>query len=468
MRLAVPAALLAVFLVATPALHAQEPTDSRAERQLLVMSDVHFDPMATPRLVDRLAAATPGDWRGILDGAGPGFGSYGKDTAWPLLRSAVAAMRQTLPHPDLVVLPGDFLAHHYRDAFNAAAIDHSDAAYRGFVRKTIQFQALEFEHAFPATPILPVLGNNDDDCGDYQLQPKGPFLADTLPVLRGLLGNAGLEPGFERDWTSYGNASVKVNGFRILLADTIVFSRNYRDACGPPPAVDPGHATLAWLETELAAARRAHEPVWLVYHIPPGIDGYATWRQGSCPDHVIPMWKESYAEAFAALLKRYADTVAAQFAEHTHMDDFRLLGDAGGNFGFVLITPALSPIFGQNPAFRTVAYDRAGGILDETTYDLTDLPQAGASAAPKWQSEYTFTQAWGLPRVDLPNLERLYTMIATQPQERERWRRLFAVSSPVYWRMSSDQPVAIRAYGCATGHTSAAAFAACWCGAADR
>ena len=460
---AVLAALLAVFVAFAPALHAQVATRPAPLGRLLVMSDVHFDPMAAPQLVDRLAAAALGDWRAILDGAGTGFGSYGKDTTWPLLRSAVEAMRQTLPHPEMVLLPGDFLAHHYRASFNAAAKDHSDAAYRGFVRKTIKFLALELERAFPAVPILPVLGNNDDDCGDYQLQPNGPFLADALPVLRSLLGDAGLEPGFERDWTSYGNASVKVEGLRILLLDTIVFSRNYRDACGGPPAADPGRATLAWLGDELAAARRAHEPVWLVYHIPPGIDGYATWRQGMCPDRVIPMWKESYAEAFAALLKRYAGTVVAELGGHTHMDDFRLLGPAGGNFGFVLITPALSPIFGQNPAFRTVAYDRAGGILDETTYDLTNLPQAGANASPKWRAEYTFTQAWGLPRVDLPSLERLYAMITTQPQDRARWHTLFPVSSPVYWRMSSDKPTAIRSYDCATGHTSPAAFAQCWC-----
>jgi sphingomyelin phosphodiesterase acid-like 3 len=101
----------------------------------------------------------------------------------------------------------------------------------------------------------------------------------------------------------------------------------------------------------------------------------------------------TYAEPIFALLRRYADTVAASFAGHTHMDDFRLIGDAGGFYAFTLITPALSPIFGQNPAFRTVMYDSAGGILDHTTYTLTNLPEATASGgAPAiWRAEYTFT-----------------------------------------------------------------------------
>ena len=35
--------------------------------QVLVMSDLHFDPMADPQLVDQLAAAEPEQWRAMLD-----------------------------------------------------------------------------------------------------------------------------------------------------------------------------------------------------------------------------------------------------------------------------------------------------------------------------------------------------------------------------------------------------------------
>ena len=79
---------------------------------------------------------------------------------------------------------------------------------------------------------------------------------------------------------------------------------------------------------KLAAAKQARERVWLVYHIPPGVDGYATLQHGSCPGEIIPMWKPGYAAPFNAVLRRYADTVAASFAGHTHMDDFRLLAMA--------------------------------------------------------------------------------------------------------------------------------------------
>jgi hypothetical protein len=288
-------------------------------------------------------------------------------------------------------------------------------------------------------------------------------------MLRGLRDGGKFELG--PAWTGYGNYRATVPslpGLRLVFADTIFFSRRYRDACGAPGGPDPGQATLDWLAAELAAAKAAHQRVWLVYHVPPGIDGFATWRVGSCPGGIQPMWAERYARAYSELLRRYADTVAASFAGHTHMDDFRLVGDAEGKFAFTLITPAVSPIFGQNPAFRTIVYDAAGGILDETTYELANLTTAGGDVPAEWRPEYTFTREWDLPRIDLASLERLYAMIGGDPARRARWHQLFVVSSPVYWRRATGggarEAAAAQAAYCATGHASIAGFASCACG----
>ncbi len=388
-------AALTLYLCGTADSQQAAPAQAVAG-QVLVMSDLHFDPMADQRLVDGLAAAEPEQWSAVLDSSSDrSLGRYGRDSNWMLLRSALQHMANTLPKPAFVLISGDFLAHGFRQEFNTAARDHSDAAYRIFVRKTMQFLGEQLQQIFPATPILPALGNNDEECGDYQLQPGGPFLADTLPILRRLVGSVG-GPGFDRDWQGYGNYSARAGGIRVLSTNTNFLSIHYRNACGSTADGDPGRATLAWLEAELAAAKEAQERVWLLYHIPPGIDGYATLRRGACPDRMMPMWDQTYGAAFLALLKRYAETVTASFAGHTHMDDFRLIGDAEGRYGFALITPAVSPIFGQNPAFRTVAYDAAGGLIDETTYDLTNLPQATAApggVSPEWRAEYTLYSA---------------------------------------------------------------------------
>lgn len=432
-----------------------------------MMSDLHFDPMADPRLVDHLAAVEPAEWSAVLEGSGDkSLGRYGRDANWMLLRSALLQARDVSPNPALFLITGDFLAHNFQREFDAAASEHSAVAYRAFVRKTMQFLGQQLKQAFPGTPILPALGNNDEECGDYQLQPGGPFLADTLPFVHALIGDSG--PGLDQTWTSYGNYSAKVDGIRILSVNTNFFSIHYRNACGSVNDADPGRATFAWLEGALARAKEAQEHVWLIYHIPPGIDGYATLRRGACPGDMIPMWDQVYGDAYDALLQRYADTVVASFAGHTHMDDFRLIGDAGARYAFTLITPALSPIFGQNPAFRTVAYDPAGAILDQTTYDLTNLPSATApgSAPPRWRAEYTFTQEWQLPRVDLLSLDRLDSLIREVPAERERWHTLFPVSSPVYWAPFSGRnelAQAVRAFHCATGNILPGDYRQCYC-----
>ena len=151
------------------------------------------------------------------------------------------------------------------------------------------------------------------------------------------------------------------------------------------------------------------------------------------------------------------------------MNDFRLLGGDDG-YGFTLITPALSPIFGQNPAFRTVVYDPAGTVLDHTTYYIANLQAAGATGGPplSWQAEYSFTQAWHLPRVDTESLARLYAMTADVPEYRDRWHVLYAVSSPDYWSAdpagSERAARAALAYHCAIGNISLSGYRQCYCG----
>ena len=72
-----------------------EPTTTG---HLLMMSDLHFDPMADRSLVDRLAAAEPAEWSAVLEGSeDKNLGSYGRDANWMLLRSALLQAREVIP-----------------------------------------------------------------------------------------------------------------------------------------------------------------------------------------------------------------------------------------------------------------------------------------------------------------------------------------------------------------------------------
>jgi hypothetical protein len=433
---------------------------------MLVLSDIHFNPTANKSLVDRLAIAAPEQWDTILAEDTSRLSGYGEDANWKLLASALAVLK-TQPRPDFVLVTGDFLAHQFRAHFDAAAADHSDAAFRAFAAKTMRFLALKLEANFPSVRILPALGNNDDTCGDYQLRPGGPFLADTAGIVEGLVGPDTL-PSFERSWRALGNYVVPnpaVKDHLIAVINTNYFSLHYKNACGTPADGNPAVATLAWLRHVLSEAETAHRKVWLAYHIPPGIDAFATARHNACPISPVPMFAAPYDAQFHALMERYRATVTASFAGHIHMDGFRLFSEDGKPFGFVVTNPAISPIFGQNPAFRRIALADDGTLIDQSVYYLANLRDAQSGAEPRWQLEMSFDSAWNQPRFGLSSLQDIYRQIGTVAEARDRWFKAYAVQS--------DGPAVIRPadyaiYRCAAGQDRAADVARCSCAGAAQ
>ncbi len=411
--------------------------------------------MATRSLVDALSGAEASDWPNILarDSAAPS--SYGSDSNWASISEALAGFKATVPTPELMILPGDFLAHDFRERFNNAAHDQSDAAYEHFVQTTVQFLGLVLRRNFPNAPILTTLGNNDDDCGDYTSVPDDPFLTGTA----GLVGDLAQGDGtIVADWRDHGSYALPYPGIptlRVVVLNTVVFSTHYQAGCGRMSA-DAAGATLRWLETELSQAHQAHQKVWLVYHIPPGIDGYSTNRQrdknpAQCAASIRGLWNSDAETAFESLMTKYGDTIALSLTGHTHMDEFRLQPSGG----VVLGTPAISPFFGQNPGFRTLSVAPDGAIEDISLYQ--HIP----GATDGWPLEYDFDKVWGVPRPDHAAFQTVLDRIRQNSDDRARWMRFYSVSH-------ADRPGAITeknnaAYLCAVDHWSTAAYRSCYC-----
>jgi sphingomyelin phosphodiesterase acid-like 3 len=433
-----------------------------AAAEMVVVSDLHFNPMAKSALVDRLAQAPVEQWQALFAADDSRASGYGTDPNWKLLASALAAMKAE-GKPALVLMPGDFLAHQFRAHFNTSASDHSDAAFRAFTLKTLRFLARELRATFPETPMLPVLGNNDSFCGDYALRPGGRFLAASAAIMAGLIGR-GADAAFARSWRALGNYVVPnpaVADGLIVALNTNFLARDYRDACGGDGDGNPARATLAWLSEVLHRAQADHRQVWLLYHIPPGADAFATARHGACPVTPVPMFASAYAQRFHALMARYRDTIAASFAGHIHMDSFELLADAAHPFGFVLIDPAISPIFGQNPGFRRLRLARDGALEDGTVHYLANLGAAAEGAAPQWRAETNFDAAWQETAINVASLEALYHKIGASPAARERWFEDYAVQSAHARAAVTAGNAAI--YRCALGHDRVDAVARCAC-----
>jgi sphingomyelin phosphodiesterase acid-like 3 len=155
----------------------------------LSVSDIHFDPFADPSLVAQLEAAEVQQWAAVFASSSKtAFSTYGSDVNDPLLRSAIAEMKQRVPSPAFVLISGDFLAHDFQKTYQQYATDKSQAAYTAFVTKTIAYVAGLLRDAYPHVRIYPTLGNNDSDCGDYAVAPDGVFLANFRDVWKPLVG----------------------------------------------------------------------------------------------------------------------------------------------------------------------------------------------------------------------------------------------------------------------------------------
>ena len=131
------AILLAISLSAPASGHSKKS-------KFLLVSDLHFNPIADAMLVKDLEAAEPAQWEAILDRTLPNrFSLYKSDTNWWLLKSAMGQFPKTLRHPAFVMVTGDLLAHGFPDTFRAATNDTDQQHYAAFVRKTAQFLALQ-------------------------------------------------------------------------------------------------------------------------------------------------------------------------------------------------------------------------------------------------------------------------------------------------------------------------------------
>lgn len=454
----------------------------RSRDAFLLASDFHFNPMADASLVAALAAAPPTEWESILQRSRPdAFSQYGEDTNWWLLQSSLDAMRATLPNPAFVMVTGDLLAHRFPPTFLSTTHDSNREHYRKFVLKTVEFLALELRKRFPDTQILLTPGNNDDDCGNYTIEPGGAFLDDTADPVRSLAHG---DDEFQSSWEklgSYDMPNPAVRGVRIISLNGIFFSAKYHaekfsQGCAPV-ASSAASDLLTWLQSRLEAARQAHEKVWLMFHIPPGIDSYFTIQnhqalakaagqpmtEQRCVSAIVPMWAPQWTAEFDSLLTKYGDTVVAGIAGHTHVDDFRVINSSAASPAFVLVNPAVSPVYDQNPGFRLVTFAKDGSLSGQSTYYLTNLLFASSHTPGVWKKEYTFSQEWKLPRLDGASLSKLYERIKSQPAVRDKWLKLYNISSSAVHLPPNSAP----GLYCAIEGLDAKSYGSCYCAGAS-
>ena len=435
------ALLLSLIAVASAAL---------GDETFLSISDIHFNPFADPTIVTKLEAADVSQWDAIFASSTvTTFSASGSDSNDPLLLSAVSEMKKQLPSPRFVIISGDFLAHKFNQTYQQFATDKSQTAYTAFVTKTIAYVASKLRKAYPGVRIYPSLGNNDSDCGDYAVAPNGAFLANFRDVWRPIVGSR----SFDRRFPTGGYYHADVPGLknvRIIALNTNFFSVDYKNTCGKPGGPDPGTVELQWLDDELRLARAEGKRVWLLFHIPPGMDVYDTTAYGgACPNVTTQtFWKDPYLQQYLSITAAYRKTIIGSFAGHTHQDEFRI-----ANGDFIHITPSISPVFGNNPAFEAIEVTPSGGITDYTAWNLPNV-------ALPWTREYAFDEAYGKTKYDAATLEELAASIGSDTATRQKY---FTFNSSGNAKVSADALAQWQSYWCGLNAMNGTAFTKCYC-----
>jgi sphingomyelin phosphodiesterase acid-like 3 len=447
----------------------------------LLTSDIHFDPFHDPAKVQQLVDAPVSRWSAIL-AAPPSpdqpqavaalqqiCPARGVDTPYALLQSSLRAMRSWQPDARFITVSGDLIAHSFYCRYTRLFPGSTKNDYQAFVIKTLSFVIGELRASFPDSPVYVALGNNDTPCDDYRLDAKSDFL-----VQAGKIVTEGL-PSSQRQqalltFSEGGFYSVTIGGSipdtRLIVLNDLFMSPRYRTCAG---RTDPSATAtqMAWLREQLTEARRLSQRIWVMGHIPPGVDAYSTVAKlkDICGNEAPEMFLSS--DELADLLVEYADVVRLGVFGHSHMDEMHLLEPAtskNSRTAFersvaIKIVPSISPINGNNPSFTVARINPSSAVLQDYQV-IAASNQTGIGTT--WSREYDYAQTYHEARFSPQTTEELITVFENDGDAKARASEEYIRNFYVGDRSSELRPFWPR-YVCVLRNHTAKAFAACVC-----
>jgi sphingomyelin phosphodiesterase acid-like 3 len=482
--------LAACILAVQTGLIAQSPgasqTASAAHPTVpaLFLSDIHLDPFADPAKVAKLNASPVADWPAILSApASPtqakdfaalqeACPTKGIDTPWVLWQSSLTAIHGDASQARFVTVSGDLLAHSFGCKFEKLVPTAQPGDYVAFTEKTVRTIVSTLRAALPGVPVYVAMGNNDSGCGDYTLDAAhDAFLGLVAKVVAEALPAADRAPVL-RDFAAGGYYNVPLAPMphtRLVVLDDLFLSGKYTTCSGKSDPA-PAAAQLAWLTRQLAMARQQHEQVWVMGHIPPGVDVYASAKKSgnACIGGKPQMFLAS--DALADLLARNADIIRLALFGHTHADEMRLLSPESSSTmpaaQTVLGVPlkgiaSITPINGNRPSFTLALIDTASAALvDYSVFMASNSTGVGTA----WSKEYTYSTTYYKPAFDAASLATLITGFQSDPTAKTAASQAY-VSHYFPGTPSAALQFVWPQYACSLDHDSAAGFSACACGA---
>ncbi|UWZ82239.1 metallophosphoesterase [Occallatibacter riparius] len=445
--------------------------------EALLVSDIHFEPFWDPAKVSRLAASPVSAWARILsapdspnrqqafDKIQDACHARGIDTSFPVLQSSMRAIRTHAAGARFITLSGDLMAHGFDCKFKKLMPAATAAEYRAFTVKTIRFVLAQLQAAAPGLRIYTALGNNDSDCGDYKLDANSTFLKQVGEAVTQRFPSAERAAALA-SFAQTGNYSVMLPApmthTRLIVLDDVFFSAKHTACSGKPDTADQD-AQYAWLAAQLQEARKAKQNVWVMAHIPPGVDAYGTLAHLSGPCGRKPTMLLS-SDRLAQTLEGEADSIKLGIFGHTHEDEIKLL-ESGEDAGTtehasggipVKVVASVSPVNGNLPSF-TIAQ------IEPATATLADYEVIAGSNRVAWHQQYEYRTAYAEGSFSAAAVAHLIGGFSADRDERtqpsQKYIHNFSIGNPV-----PLLSLVWTGYVCSMAHQTAEGFSSCACG----
>lgn len=430
-----------------------DSTATTNNASVVVFSDVHFNPFYDKTLLPALVAADASEWAGIFQTSRTTTPSaWSSDTNYPSLVLALSSIKQNQGTGSLVIFTGDVLGHYMPQYFytylNGTINPRGPedvAAMVAFTDKTLAFVMGQVRASVGNIPVMFAVGNSDSYSGygptapDSPLGPGSSFLSNSAELYYTKFLNGSVDHQTFLDTFKVGgyySAEPAGTNLMVIGLNTIAFSPGV-----PGDNDNLVNTELAWLDSRLLLAKTLGKKAWLLMHVPPGADLGTTAKNAASSGHVdstsvVMMWKPAYQASFLQILSRYPDTVNLILAGHTHMDEYRIVSPVH----VVELTPGITPVFGNNPAFKVLSYS-------QDTFDPVDYRtmRYDLAAAPgQFASDYTFSAAYGAHGLLNASLAQLFPDLATYPAKQAFFRTAYYSGNnslntitdanwPIYW-----------------------------------
>jgi hypothetical protein len=371
-----------------------------ASEKFIAVGDIHFDPFwdcklggstSCEQLLNQLKNEDVNNWNKLFQNSS--LPSYHQNSNYALLQSTFNELNkiQNTEHPQFVIVMGDLLSHFIKSDYDKYSSDKSTLGYTNFVKKTIMFIAKEMRKNLPNTNIYFVVGNNDSYAGDYAIQPKGDFFKDMASILSPMINDENNRSAFNNDFPECGYYLINMpnTATKIIVLNSVIFT-SYPN----PTGLDNKNAAnreFEWLNHQLDIAESNGQKVMIIDHVPFGVDSFLTVFDPTNPLKLIKtFWLDEYNQKIKTILANHASVITGIISAHIHKDSYQALPINEKKAIPIFYTPAVSPIYQNNPGFKIYEFDPISFILMDYDVYYLDL----ASKEPEWKNEYDFNQIY--------------------------------------------------------------------------